>query len=453
MRAVDYNVTLTERQTEAYDALQDPGVRDVLYGGAKGGGKSWFGCFWAFDYCRQVIERFNIRPTDNPIPLGWIGRKQSTDFSDTTLETWKQSIPVDAWRIKEQAKELIILNRVKINFGGLDRTDDIQKFNSAELGFVFLDQAEECTQDDVGALFGARRRTINGKPLPYKALLTANPRLCWLRDRFVLKPGPQERFVRALPSDNPHLPADYISTLTAAFKHRPELLKAYIGGSWDVFEGDDQVISSAAIQAAAYLTFHRGNPRRFITCDVARYGDDETIIYEMEETDILSECIYGKKDLMHTANLIFLKQRQAGGLPVVIDDTGNGGGVTDRLREMGVTVIPIIAAAKAQDAETYLNLRAEMWMTVGKMFAQGDASLTHKDDELVKQLTQPSYKFKGKRMQILGKDEIKALIGRSPDRADAYVQGLYALAMGMIPRKQIAENEHRKRKTASPWAA
>ena len=44
VRKLDFRSKLTKKQTLAWDALARIDVKEVLYGGAKGGGKSVFGC-------------------------------------------------------------------------------------------------------------------------------------------------------------------------------------------------------------------------------------------------------------------------------------------------------------------------------------------------------------------------------------------------------------------------
>ena len=83
------------------------------------------------------------QPRQHPIPVGFMGRKRGIDFSNTTLETWKRFIPESAYVIKGKPAEIVIYDRVKIMTGGLDNSEVVNKFNSAEYGFYFIDQAEE----------------------------------------------------------------------------------------------------------------------------------------------------------------------------------------------------------------------------------------------------------------------------------------------------------------------
>lgn len=187
----EFNVEFSAKQSEAYEYLsENDRALELLYGGAKYGGKSWFGCSFCYLEAIRIIKLCKIGACDFPIPIGFMGRKVGKDFYDTTFETWKKAIPGDLYEIKGQPPDVIIENKVKFFTGGLDRRETINKFNSAELAVYFLDQAEETEQQDVAMLRAATfwRLTINGVKLPGKGLLTANPAQCWLKQEFIDNP-------------------------------------------------------------------------------------------------------------------------------------------------------------------------------------------------------------------------------------------------------------------------
>lgn len=457
-KAEQHAFNATGRQWEAWELLHQLETLELLYGGAKGGGKSRFGCEWVFARCLEIIDDFGLKSSKNPPAVGWMGRKQSVDFTKTTLETWKSCIPTSQYEIHEQAKEIIVRGTVKMMFGGLDRREDVRKFNSAEFMLVFFDQAEEVTEADIGELRGSLRMTLapagaadsdaRWRPpaLGYKTLFTANPRDCWLRKEFVDGRESGRHFVPALPSDNPHLPDNYAETLGRAFKHRPELVEAYLYGNWDVFEADDAIIRRVWIREAAKRSRRIQYPRTLVVCDVARFGDDETVIFDMEETEITAEEVYGQKATTYTAQRLFLRQKALGGCLVVVDDTGVGGGVTDQLREMGVSVLAFNGAEASDDPDTYYNLRAQAWWEAGLGYSNGDICQNREDEELAADLTAPRYDFRNGRILVEAKKDIKERLKRSPGRGDAYVMGYYGLRRAWSPEKRALDKKARGRR-------
>uniref|UniRef100_A0A6M3IF81 Putative terminase n=1 Tax=viral metagenome TaxID=1070528 RepID=A0A6M3IF81_9ZZZZ len=451
MTDINIEITLTPKQRECWQAFHNPDINSILFGGAMGGGKSYIGCLLLANYAKWVIKEFNLPVTKYPIQLGFMGRNRAVDFNDTTLETWKRLIPKEYYYIRSQDKEIVIEEKVKYAFGGLDTTEAVSKFSSAEFAVVFIDQAEECDRDNVAVLRSRFRLQINNTPLPYKELYTANPKNCWLKDEFVLGNDTHKIFIPALPKENPYLPKTYIDSLKEAFKHRPELLLANLEGSWDSLEGSDIVIKDIWIRQAelTILPVIDNRKKKVIACDVSRFGDDETVLYYMEGTDIKDAMIFGQKDTMQTAGKIHIWAQEKRPDLIGIDEIGVGAGVTDRLIEMGNNVLPINSSNTGEDKNKYYNLRAQMWWEAGEMFARKDIQLTYQDSELRRQLTAPTYEIRNGRIKIEEKEKIKDRLGRSPDRADTYIMGLYTLKRAvyseLLDRYDVNDYDYVKR--------
>jgi len=375
------------------------------------------------------MAKFGLKPNNHPIHLGWMGRKQATDFTSTTLQTWQRVIPDCDYKIRggteKTPKHILIRDSVAVDFGGLDRQESINKFNSAEYAFIAVDQAEETTKDDVSVLRASRRLTINGQRLDYKGLYTANPAQCWLKDEFIDQSKDRQVYVPALPTDNPHLPYDYVETLKSAFGHRPELLEGYLKGNWDCFIGADQVIKNAWIESARLLTLFPTHRKKIISCDPARFGDDETCIYVFENSKIVDTHVFGQKDTHYTSGFLNKLRLDNDNCPIIVDEIGVGGGIVDNLRAFDANVIAFNSAAKSTQPDRYYNLRAEAWDYVGKEFSDGNIEFKTDDRELVSQLCTPTYKFRNGKILLEAKDDIKKRIGRSPDRGDCYVMGIW----------------------------
>jgi len=451
---IDLDWDFHPRQSRALDLLDEQELEELTYGGAKGGGKTVLGCRWIYLECEKLIAEFGLEPSDNPIAVGVIGRKRGTDFYQTTLETWKREIPASVYRINEQKKEIIIRETVKLFYVHFDDRQDIQRFNSMELCRYFVDQVEELTEEEIAMLRVTMRLKINGKCPAYKGLLTCNPKNCWLKGAIVKNPNlraEKRAFLQALPADNPYLAPDYVERLERSFKFRPELLNAYRYGNWDQLEGSDIVIKDAWVSLSHNKPDTIPSKKRLLAVDVARFGDDRTVIFYMKGTNIIEAIIYGQKDTYYTTNQIAVmanKYKNMEGLAplIVIDGDGVGGPVADNLRAMGFKVLEIHSAGKSSDPEKYVNLRSQMWWEAGEMYGRGDIVNTYENSELDIELTIPKYDFRAGKILIESKEDIKKpeRYGKSPDLADTYIYGLYGLKFAA---ERIIKEEPRRHKT------
>ena len=447
---------LSRKQSDAWWRLNDPKVRELMYGGAKGGGKSVFGCLWMYFECYDIAREYVPKPRQHPIPVAFMGRKVAKHFKETTLDTWKRFIPPDRYSIKGDPAEITIAGRVSIRTGGLEAKEDLEKFNSAEFCRIFVDQAEETSKDDISVLRASLRLVIDGKRIPSKVLWTANPGQCWLKEDFVDNPTAEMPFVRALPSDNRWTGDEYIKQLELAFRHRPELLAAYRDGCWDAFEGGDQLIMARWIDDA-YGNLLECGKGKLISCDPARFGEDETVIFVFDGTDVIEKKVMGKSRTTEISHEITRMSREHGHCPAVIDEIGVGAGVVDECKEKGVSTIPFNSASKAEDAESYYNLRAEAWMRASKLFSEGKVKLTFGGDpsflKLKRQLIIPTYSFRAGRILVEDKAEIKKRLGSSPDWADCYIMGLWAMDEALSGRPGLTVAQWRALKLEYGYSA
>lgn len=493
MKEVQLDVKRTGQQKKAWEALAKFVVDRLMYGGAKGGGKSWFLCVWLFTMVWIIMVAAKLKPSKNPPHVAWFGRKQATDLTSTTLQTWREVIPEEYYVLRgateKDPKHILIADRIAIDYGGLDKQENINKFNSAEYIIICVDQAEEVSKDDISTVIGSLRMVlkVDGKPVvprdengkiiidpltgkpydhwPFKELYTANPRQCWLKNDFILNPKDNVRFIPALPTDNPHLPAGYIQKLEDAFGHRPELLRAYRDGDWSAIEDAEQVILDVWLDNAMH---RRGDywpfVKEYIAIDCARFGDDETVMLLMSNTDIKEKIVMPHCRTTDISGRAAALSTQNGKCHLVVESTGSdlGAGVVDELIEMDYDVLIYNPQGKPTDKEKYYNVRAEAWSDAAKVLCSGvldkhsncGVCLTRHgegtnyglDDVMRGQLCTPHYKFRRGKIIIEKKEDIKKRLGRSPDHADAYVIALWAWPF--MPKKEEKKTTYRKRRQA-----
>ena len=158
-----------------------------------------------------------------------------------------------------------------------------------------------------------------------------------------------------------------------------------------------------------------------IGIDVARFGDDKTDIYKRHGLKTIEHKEFAGQDTMRTALVAWDMADRNPEIPIKVDDTGVGGAVTDRLKELGANVVPVNFGGNPHDTDKYTSAADEMWFT----FPIDEADIPN-DPVLMQELSgrQADYDTKGRR-KIEPKKEFKKRIGRSPDRADALLLAYY----------------------------
>lgn len=160
-----------------------------------------------------------------------------------------------------------------------------------------------------------------------------------------------------------------------------------------------------------------------IGVDVARFGGDTSVIRTRIGRDarsIAPKRFKGLDTMQLAARVVEHVQYLRGlGLRVVVfvDGGGVGGGVVDRLRQLGVDVIEVQFGGAARDARKYLNRRAEIWGAMRDWLAVG---CIEKDETLATDLTSVEYQFTLKdQIQLERKEDMKKRGLASPDDGDA----------------------------------
>lgn len=175
-----------------------------------------------------------------------------------------------------------------------------------------------------------------------------------------------------------------------------------------------------------------------IGVDVARFGDDESVIYFRKGRDgrSLAPVRLRNVDTMTLAGQVAEAYLHHKADAVFVDGGGVGGGVVDRLRQLRVPVIEVQFGAKSdnnfgssESGIAYANKRAEIWGATKEWLAVGAIPDT---PDLVSGLTAPEYGFNVRNEILLeAKDAMKKRGLASPDLADALA---LTFAYPVIPR-------------------
>ena len=156
---------------------------------------------------------------------------------------------------------------------------------------------------------------------------------------------------------------------------------------------------------------------RVLGVDVARFGDDKSVIIKRQGLAAFDLKKFHGLDNMQLAGVVAQEINRFKPHAVFID-AGRGEGVIDRLRQLDYEVIEVNFGGKAAESNKYYNKRAEMWARTGKWLAAGGS--IPDDVELRTQLGLVTYYFDPQdRIRLLSKDKMKEVNGISPDCGDA----------------------------------
>lgn len=192
-----------------------------------------------------------------------------------------------------------------------------------------------------------------------------------------------------------------------------------------------------------------------IGVDVARSGLDSTVFFARSGTKALRIHRLTGHDTMEVVGALveFVREvEEFYGMPVTaikIDVIGIGAGVYDRCVELEEIDLPVIAVNNAEkavvDPDRYLNLRAEQCWNFRRLMetgAVGLADVVVNDLDIMEYLKQDinimRYKISQSsgKIQIWSKEDLKLILGRSPDYFDSCVLA-YCTPGGLVSVEAI----------------
>ncbi|CAJ0778881.1 MULTISPECIES: terminase [Ralstonia] len=195
--------------------------------------------------------------------------------------------------------------------------------------------------------------------------------------------------------------------------------------------GSTQFIGSDIVEAAKSREAHAGvYDALVIGVDVARFGDDETVIYIRKGRDGRTHEPIKLRglDTMQVAARVAEQYEFYRADAIFVDQTGVGSGVVDRLRQLRIPCTGIDNGASpdrsnpGQEATVYANKGAEMWGVMRDWLKTGGA-IPENDVDLHAQLQDREYGYVLRNgrdaIQLESKKDMKKRGLSSPDIADA----------------------------------
>lgn len=185
--------------------------------------------------------------------------------------------------------------------------------------------------------------------------------------------------------------------------------------------GSNQFISGEDVErCVAYVDENYEHFPRVMAVDVARFGDDSSVICIKQGRKVYPLLKFKGLDTMELSSRVIEEIKEWKPAAVVIDGVGVGAGVVDRVSQLGYShlITELNGGSRPIDPVTYFNKRAETW---GLMRDALRAGMEIPDDrELRDDLIGPEYGFTAKQqIQLEKKEDMKRRGLSSPDCGDA----------------------------------
>ncbi|MYA49797.1 MAG: hypothetical protein F4Y25_03500 [Chloroflexi bacterium] len=157
----------------------------------------------------------------------------------------------------------------------------------------------------------------------------------------------------------------------------------------------------------------------YIGVDVARFGFDKSALCVRQGQRVLSVRSFERMDTMRLVFEVRRAVREWNAEAIFVDEGGVGGGVVDRLRELGAPVYGVHFGGSAQHPRRFFNRRSEIFWELRRLLERRLIAIP-RDEELAGQLLGLRYDISSSgQIRLEGKPEMRKRGMPSPDKADA----------------------------------
>lgn len=420
---------LIPKQENAVYFLKDNETKELVYGGAAGGGKSALGNLWLIEQCQKY-----------PGTRWLMGRSKLKALKETTLNTFfelaSQLKITDQFNFNGQAGIIYWNNGSEILLKDLyayPSDPNFDSLGSLEITGAFIDECNQISYKAWQIVKSRIRFKIKELGIMPKMLGTCNPSKNWVYAQFYLKDknnsiDRDKKFIQALPKDNPHLPQSYLESLLSLDENSKQRLYY---GNWEYDNDPAKLIDYEKIQnifTNEFVPFGE----YFISADIARFGSDKMVINVWSGFRVVEIYTLAKSSITETAKAIkdLSNKYKVPLTNIIADEDGVGGGVVDILGCKGFVNNSKPMLVENQIVQ-YQNLKTQCYFKLAEMIQNGEIFVTCADGNIIDEMSKELEQVKrdkidsdGK-LSLLSKEKVKESIGRSPDYSDALMMRMY----------------------------
>ena len=213
-------------------------------------------------------------------------------------------------------------------------------------------------------------------------------------------------------------------------------IERYFHGNFDYDDDDSKLMDYDSI-CAVFENKEIPEGEGYISVDIARFGKDATTIFVWSGWRVVYADVIDKGSTTMTAQRI-VETAERYGIPsnnIIIDEDGVGGGVVDMMRTRFPSVKGFVSnkspIKRGNGDHNYNNIKSQCYFMLAKFVNEGRIYFLPKDKEIKQKLVQELEVVKKKHVDkdgknmVLPKEDIKNIIGRSPDYSDALMMRMW----------------------------
>lgn len=229
----------TVKQLACWQAIIE-GYKYILYGGARGGGKSRFLRWAAVAWLYMIYKTLGL----THVRVG-LFCETYTDLRDRQATKMRLEFPEWMGELKDTKEDglcYFLCEALGSGIIALRNLDDPAKYQSAEFAAIFVDELTKIMKSTFDILRGSLRWPGIKNTLFLAATNPGSVGHAWVKQLWIDKDFPPEmqkikhkfKFIQSLPKDNPYLDDGYWEDLNS----QPEdIRKAWVDGDWNIFSG------------------------------------------------------------------------------------------------------------------------------------------------------------------------------------------------------------------------
>lgn len=422
------DIKLTKKQTECWSYLTDTKTNQILFAGGAGLSKTFMGCVWMTTMCLQYAGTRYL-----------LGRAVLTQLRLTSQKTLYEvfrmmGLKDTHYNHNQMTNVIKFFNGSEIILKDLAHSPSDTEYDSLgslELTGFMIDEATQVPHKAFVVLRSRLRYKLEDYGIIGKGLITCNPQSAgWIKSTFY-----QPFIEQTLPDnigvvlgtayDNPHLPKEYIETLKSLPEQQRRRL---LEGDWSYSSSINDIFDYDSISQSLFRLIPNNNEKKYISLDVARLGSDKSVAVVWVGLVIVEIHTYTKLtlDKLYVEIQSLMKSHRVHPSNVITDTDGIGSGLRDFMRTTS-----FVNNSKALHEENFTNLKSQCYHKLGQLFKDGKISININNPEIIDDLTNEllAHKYsnldKDTKIGVVTKDQVKAILGRSPDISDGVMMRMF----------------------------